>query len=974
MCVARAAFAAVCFLVPGMCSLSVAQNPVLTQANDIFRSGVNPAETILNTGNVAPGSFGLLCEKPVDGQIYAQPLYVPGIKMGDGRVHNLVIVATEHDSVYAFDADSTLPSPLWQTSFINPAAGVTTVPYLDASPANDIHPEIGITATPVISLNQTASDGVIYVTAKTKETAGSTVNYFCRLHALDLITGQDLPNSPGNCSASVSGTGTGSVNGTITFNPLIQNQRSALLLDNGTIYMAFASHGDTGNYHGWVFAYNPTTLAQVGVWCSDPNGESGGIWQAGHGLADDGTGNILFETGNGTFNAPTNNYGDSFIRLSPAGSGLEPVDYFTPSSQLLYDAFDVDLGSSGPLVLPSLGLVIGGGKDGRIYALNSQSLGGYSGLFDTNPLQIVMSGNQEMLSSPVGLINGNAGFIYTGICGDHIRAYGITGNPQQPVSTSSVGQSLTAPASGAFLSLSTNNYQVGTSVLWASMALTGRGQAAATPGVLRAYDATTMAELYDSAQVPSDSLGCYAKFVCPTVANGKVYLPVFPPEGASVGAALAFYGPLGSLTAITNSPNNLTGVSDNGAVELSWSPTPGTITYNVYRGASGGPLTLLQSGVATCAFKDSLVSNGTTYSYAVTAVNTAGESAQSSTVTCSPAASLKLFANQCGGGSAEGFSADANYSGGAPLANPSPAAVGSVYSSARVGTFTYTESGIIPGRAYSLTLYFDELQYTKPGQRLMRVIVNGSSVVANLDLVKQAGAGVGFSSTYKVVGNHEGQILITCEPMANSPAQAATLSGFTVSGSELLVAPLTHGMTATPYIAYNRLVWFATPGATSYNLYRGTVSGQERLYESGLHDVTFLDWEINLGQTYYYYVTSVNANGEGAPSSEKASAAFDFTPTLSVSSVTVHRGSTATFTLTLNCAGNPTNNPAVTPWYFDTNFIGKFEYTGNSFPVNTPITVTVVCSKSAVRGPSSAQLCVVMGPDIQWVTVPLTIT
>jgi hypothetical protein len=949
------------------------QAQVLTQANDIYRSGVNASEVTLNTGNVSAGTFGPLFQLPLDGQAYAQPLYVPGIKMQDGNVHNLIITATEHDSVYAYDADSGSTTPLWQTSFINPSAGITTVPYTDITTANDIHPEIGITSTPVITLNQLTGDGVIYVTAKTKEVSGSTVNYVWRLHALDLITGQDLPNSPAVISASVPGTGMGAVNGSVPFIPMVQNQRPAILLDNGVLYLAFGSHGDVGNYHGWVLAYNPTTLSQVGAWCSDPNGEDGGIWQAGHGLADDGRGNIVFETGNGTYDPSSGNWGDSFVRLSPASSGLSAIDSFTPASQLSWDAFDVDLGSSGPLVIPSLGLVVGGGKDGRIYALNSSSLGGYNFLVDTNALQIVMTGNQQVISSQIALINGNSGFLYTGVQGDHIRAYSFTGNPSQPISTASSAESQEDPGSGAFMSISTNAYQPGTSILWATMTLNGRGQAQAIPGVLRAYDATTLKELYNSSSPPNNN-NCFAKFVCPTVANGKVYVSYFPPEGAATGASIIGYGLLGNFSKAPNAPAGFSGVSDNGADELSWTPTSGALSYNVYRGPAGGPLSVLQSGVASACYKDTSVSNGSTYVYAVTAVNSAGESAQSSAVTCSPASTFLLYGNQCGTGSDGIFAVDANYSGGTPLANPLLSAAGTVYSSARVGTFTYTLSGIVPNANYTLTLYFDELQYTQPGQRLERVICNGHTIVVNLDLVQQAGAEVGFSQTFAVTGNQNGQITFTCEPMANSPVQSATLSGFTITGSSLMVPPITHNLQATGFVAYNSLTWDPTPGATTYNLYRGTTPGGETLYESGLHDTAFVDWETTYGQPYYYYVTSVNSHGEGMHSSEKSSTAYDVTPTLSVQNVTVHRGATVTFQLTLACSGSPTNNPSITPWYFDTNFLGKLELQGNSWPVNSPMTVTLICSRSAVVGASSVQICVTLGPDIHWVAVPITVT
>src|SRR5580692_4425215 len=310
------------------------QVPVLTQKNDVARTGQNLQETTLNTSNVNVSGFGKIFYRTVDGFIYAQPLYVPGLTI-QGATHNVVYVATEHNSVYAFDADNpNEPAPLWQVNLGTsvPSQDICIISG-DTNPADcpyyDISPEIGITSTPVID----NVAGLIYVVARTKNTANNT--YHDYLHALNLLTGADELGGPIEIIGQVNGTGTGSSGGVVAFQPVYQHQRPALLLENGVLYIAFGSVGDIGGvYHGWVMSYNASTLQQEAIFNDTPNGDDGGIWSAGQGPVADTSGNIYFMTGNGDFNANVAGgtyYGDSFIKFS--GSSLAVADYFTPDTQ-----------------------------------------------------------------------------------------------------------------------------------------------------------------------------------------------------------------------------------------------------------------------------------------------------------------------------------------------------------------------------------------------------------------------------------------------------------------------------------------------------------------------------------------------------------------------------------------------------------------------------------------------------------------
>src|SRR5450755_316833 len=394
-------------------STAAAQSSVVTQHNDIARTGANTNETILTPANVNTTNFGKLFSQTVDGWVYAQPLYLPAVTMGAGTpqagtTHNIVFIATEHDGVYAFDADSNSganANPLWQISLLDAAhgaaAGAATVPSTDVDAPDDIKPEIGVTGTPVI--DQTTN--TLYVVGKTKESG----TYFQRLHALDITTGAEKLSGPKQIQASVSGTGSGSSGGLLKFDSLWENQRPGLLLLNGIVYIGFASHGDNSPWHGWILAYNASNLQQTGAWCSSPNSFASGIWMSGSGLAaavpdpvDHPYGQLFTTTGNGGFDAApayTNSmdYGDSILKLDlangiPTMSGAVAGDAFTPHDQSTLNLNDTDQASGGVLLLrPGAGggkvVLVQAGKTGRVYALSQNSIGGYNFNHPKDPVE-----------------------------------------------------------------------------------------------------------------------------------------------------------------------------------------------------------------------------------------------------------------------------------------------------------------------------------------------------------------------------------------------------------------------------------------------------------------------------------------------------------------------------------------------------------------------------------------------------------
>ena len=487
---------------------------VLTYKNDLSRSGQNLSESTLAPSNLTASNFGLLRNLHVDGKVDAQPLYVSQLSIS-GSTHNVVFAATEHDSVYAFDADT--GSVLWQVSLL--ATGET---LSDTHGCGQVTPEIGITATPVIA-RSAGAHGILYVVAMSKDASS---NYHQRLHALDLLNGAELLNGPTEVTADYP-TASG---GTTTFNPGQYEERAALLLLHGTVYTSWTSHCDEAPYFGWIVAFSGSTLSRTAVLNVAPN--SGGvgpaIWMSGGGPAADSAGNIYLLTANGAFE-PTldangfpiaQDYGNSFLKISTAGGSLRVADYFTMYDEIAESAADQDLGSGGAMLLPDLTdsgnavrhLALGAGKDGKIYVVNRDSMGKFTASGNSQIWQQVSGALLSAVFSTPAYFNKT---VYYGDVGDTLKAFTISGAKlaaaPQSQSATQFGFPGTAP------SVSANG--TSSAIVWA--------HENGDPAVLHAYDAANLAhELYNSNQAAGnrDHFGAGNKFITPTVAGGKVFV------------------------------------------------------------------------------------------------------------------------------------------------------------------------------------------------------------------------------------------------------------------------------------------------------------------------------------------------------------------------------------------------------------------------------------------------------------------
>jgi hypothetical protein len=525
---------------------------IVTNRYSQERTGANHQETDLNAGNVRPGHFGLLFRRPVDGQVYAQPLYVPDVAVPGFGIRNVLYVATMHNTVFAFDADHPLSTaPLWQTSLgaaiplPDPQIGPPGYSDISPSPSSDPHhpllpAEVGVLSTPVISL----AARTLFVVAATKEGG----KYFHRLHALDIATGHEQPNSPvvvaQNGSESLHVNLPGGTTGDVLFESHRQLQRSGLALANGRVYVAFASYGDMNDYHGWVVAFEAQSLARREVFCTTPgvaggDNARGGIWQAGQAGAVDHTGNLYYLTGNGGFDSATQ-FSDAILKLSP---DLHLVDWFSPFNNLELNLVDADLGASGAMLVPGTDLLLAGGKESKLYLMHSSALGHFA----LNDQQIVQSfyvqvdqwnqlNGHHIHGGPIYWSTAAGTFVYVWPENAFLKQFRFLGQKfdQNPafVSTTTDPNGVpggTAGMPGGMMSVSSDGGTPNSGVVWASHPWNASANQNVVPGVLRAYDASDVRrEIWNSQMTAArDAVGFFAKFSPPTIANGRVYQATF---------------------------------------------------------------------------------------------------------------------------------------------------------------------------------------------------------------------------------------------------------------------------------------------------------------------------------------------------------------------------------------------------------------------------------------------------------------
>jgi hypothetical protein len=544
---ALAAFFAICVLAAGApCAFS--QN-VLTYHNNNSRTGSNPSEATLNLSNVNAASFGKLFTLSVDGLVDGEPLYLSAVPILGSGTHNLLIVVTENDSVYAFDADT--GTGIWHSRTLK--SGETPS---DDRGCSQVAPQIGITSTPVISRPK-GSNGVIYTVSMSKDSSG---NYHQRLHALDATTGNELYKGPVDVVAKYPGTGDDSSGGYVIFDPAQYKERSGLLQYGNTIYLAWASHCDIRPYTGWVMGYNATTLAQTTVLNVTPNGNEGAIWGAGAGLTADGAGNIFFLDANGVFDTSLNSggfpssgdYGNALIRLTTKG-GLSVADYFEMDNGVQESDSDTDLGSGGALLLPALkdssgtiwNLAVGAGKDSNLYVVNRASLGKFNA--KSNDMYQELPG-----ALPGGIWSMPAfynGRLYFGPVGQPLLEFEFKNAKLLPAPVAKTSNAFGYPGTTPSISGSKSS----NTIVWAAENT--------NPAVLHAYNANTLVEIYNTSQAANgrDHFGAGNKFIIPLIVNGKVY--VGTTTGVGVFGLLSASADVGHKAAITASANGIESVT-----------------------------------------------------------------------------------------------------------------------------------------------------------------------------------------------------------------------------------------------------------------------------------------------------------------------------------------------------------------------------------------------------------------------------
>jgi fibronectin type 3 domain-containing protein len=902
---------------------------VTTYHYDQASTGANLQETILNPSNVNSSTFGKLFTVPVDGQVYAQPLYMSDLNFPSGPepgVHNVVYIATEYDSVYAYDADNGVL--LWHDSFIDPAQGLTPVPQADTLSFN-IAPWVGITSTPVID----PSTNTIWVCANTKDVESGQDHYLFYMHALDLITGAEKFGGPmlmadtifdGSnftyvAGVNMNGNGDGSVNGITYLNGLRELQRAALTLADGSVYVAFASHSDNGPYHGWIIGYNADTGALSAVFNDTPNGGEGGIWMSGAKMVVDSQGYIYAMTGNGDFDSTLNSagfpsegdYGMSFIKLAVDtsssqanqninGWGLKVVDYFTPFNYQTLNNSDLDLGSGGPMLLPaSVGssahpdLLIGAGKSSELYVLDANEMGEYHA--NTDDVVQEMNSSFPRVYTPPSYFDGTIYYVGS-FTPDYAKTFSvsdavISGPIQFSADTFAYpGSSPTISADGT-----------ANGIFWVIEAGTDE---------LRAYNALNLSdELYTSAQAPNgrDALGTAVKFTEPTVVNGKVYV--------GTTNSLVVYGLLTSPTSAPAAPTTLI-ASTFSSVEIDLAWTDNSIYPNnaseflIERSIDGVHFT--QVGIASVgvtSYQDTNLTGNTQYYYEVSAVNSAGVSAYTNIATATtlpvtteqpPNAPSNLDPIVASGNEIDLYWT--NNSDNTTSFKIDRSTDGLTFTQVAVtdpGATRYNDTGLNDNTTY----YYKICATNDAGDSSFTSIASATTadvplppdnltatkITTNeIDLIWEDNANNadGYYVYQQVLPEGEFSLVAILSPTATafdvthlSPGvnyeyhvNAHNVAGFSeFTGAQFWTVPAAPtGVAAQGGRSQVFLSWTPVTGAASYNVYRGTTSGGEgpTPFLTGITGTAATDIGLTNGKTYYYKVTAVDPGGESVASNQ----------------------------------------------------------------------------------------------------------
>ena len=897
-----------------------AQVNVLTRHNDIARTGQNLAETTLSAQNVSAARFGKLFERPVDSNIWSQPLVVSGVQVPNKGTRNVVYVQTEVGQIYAFDADNASETaPLWR---------------------RDLAPQtfFDSVSTPVIDLGTQT----IYCTVRhwiaDSDGDPSNDNAWFTFHGLDIRSGVNK-FAPVRIEGSVDSVGgKGAVNGRRPFLPQSQKQRPALLNLGNTIYAAFGGSVDaylaTATWSGWIFGFDKNSGAIKSVWATTPDRNGGGIWQAGNGLSSDGT-HIFAVTGNGGNNPLSNSshaggrdYGNSVVKLTPnAGeTALSVSDFFTPYNFQYMEDADQDLGAAGSMLVPGTNLMVTGDKSARLYVLNRSNLGQFTA-GQNNVVQDLPAWKGHLHGSPVYYNSPTHGpLIYGWPEHDYLKAFSVLGN--QGVNPSPTMRSkIQAPPGmpGGSLSISANGQTANSAVLWANLPLIGDANSQIVPGILRAYDANDLTkELWNSELVPQrDKSGFYGKFSPPTVANGKVYLSTFYNPQNYTGAKLVVYGLLPSAP-IAPAPANLTAAAGLQKVSLSWAAEPGATTYTLKRSTNlGGPYTTLAQNLRTTTYEDFAVQNGTLYFYVVCSENAGGQSPNSNEASARPFAPApgQVISVNFGGGTND-------FGGGSGLTTPMGATETAGVVPAPNWTTLSAASGsqtLLRGNGGAQTSaqinwncagnYATTLPDAPGNARMMKGYLSNSNTtdttvsVSNLPAnflqngydvyVYSDGFTIG-STTKKLTDSQnrdfEGDFVLpgiadvgnyVVFPNLNSASFTLTaarsdstdnlprapVNGLQIvarAGATGLAAPT--NLSATPVNGGAWLNWNAVSGAASYRVLRATQSGGPYVVAAANLSVPrWNDPSLNNDTTYFYVVNAISSLGEISPPSNEAS-------------------------------------------------------------------------------------------------------